>query len=165
MAPWYLTLKLFRYLLCKNMDGQHFRELMQEYSKEIVEDGSGKNLLKHSEKEALAPTAWFSYHSVNYWVTPKTFFYFLTYILPKVIYFSNSNYFFPKKCKIDVFINVFITHLSKTASQKLLLEFASTIIPTVFFETFWRIIRTILYINVCYFTTFSIFIRNYSQRL
>ena len=39
------------------MDGQHFRELMQEYSKEIVEDGSGKNLLKHNEKEALAPTA------------------------------------------------------------------------------------------------------------
>jgi len=52
IGDWFLL-----YLLCKNMDGQHFRELMQEYSKEIVEDGSGKNLLKHSEKEALAPTA------------------------------------------------------------------------------------------------------------
>jgi hypothetical protein len=39
------------------MDGQNYRELMQEYSKEIVEDGSGKNLLKHSEKEALAPVS------------------------------------------------------------------------------------------------------------
>lgn len=52
IGDWFLL-----YLLCKNMDGQHFRELMQEYSKEIVEDGSGKNLLKHNEKEALAPTA------------------------------------------------------------------------------------------------------------
>lgn len=52
LGDWFLL-----YLLCKNMDGQHFRELMQEFSKEIHEDGTGKSLLKHSEKEALSPTA------------------------------------------------------------------------------------------------------------
>jgi hypothetical protein len=40
------------------MDGQHFRELMQDFSKEIHEDGTGKSLLsRHNEKEALSPTA------------------------------------------------------------------------------------------------------------
>jgi len=43
------------YLLCKNMDGQHFRELMQEYSKEVVGDGSGKSLLHYNEKEGHSP--------------------------------------------------------------------------------------------------------------
>ena len=165
MAPRYLTLQLFRYLLCKNMDGQHFRELMQEYSKEIVEDGSGKNLLKHSEKEALAPTAWFSYHSVNYWVTPKTFFYFLTYILPKVIYFSNSNYFFSKEVQNRCFRKCLYNTFEQNSITKVVTWICIYYNTDSFFETFWRIIRTILYINVCYFTTFSIFIRNYSQRL
>jgi len=52
IGDWFLL-----YLLCKNMDGQHYRELMQEYSKEIVEDGSGKSLLKFNEKEGLTPSA------------------------------------------------------------------------------------------------------------
>jgi hypothetical protein len=53
LGDWFLL-----YLLCKNMDGQHFRELMQDFSKEIHEDGTGKSLLsRHNEKETLSPTA------------------------------------------------------------------------------------------------------------
>jgi hypothetical protein len=45
IGDWFLL-----YLLCKNTDAQHFRDLMHEYSKEIIEDGSGKSLLKDSSK-------------------------------------------------------------------------------------------------------------------
>jgi len=48
IGDWFLL-----YLLCKNMDSLHFRELMQEFSKEIHEDG--KHLLgKHGEKDPRA---------------------------------------------------------------------------------------------------------------
>ncbi|CAG2180465.1 unnamed protein product [Oppiella nova] len=40
IGDWFLL-----YLLCKNTDAQHYKELIQEYSKEIVNDGSGQALI------------------------------------------------------------------------------------------------------------------------
>ncbi|CAG2164365.1 unnamed protein product [Oppiella nova] len=44
-------------LLCRNIDGQHYRELIQEFSKAITEDGSGEAMLENSEKQALTSSA------------------------------------------------------------------------------------------------------------
>ncbi|CAG2164367.1 unnamed protein product [Oppiella nova] len=44
IGDWFLL-----YLLCKNIDRQNFKELIQEYTKEIVDDGSGQHLMAYPD--------------------------------------------------------------------------------------------------------------------